>query len=53
MGFKTLFACFSFGDLKGAKLLGNMGFEAVRRVFSLIMVKPDKGKNTGRYIIET
>jgi hypothetical protein len=37
------------GIIEGAKLLRNMGFE-------LIMVEPgkaDKGKNTGRYIIET
>jgi hypothetical protein len=26
-GFKTLIACFSFGNIEGAKILGNMGFE--------------------------
>ena len=55
-GFKTLFACFSFGDIEGAKILGNMGFEPQGENLSLIMVeagKACKGRNTGRYIIET
>ena len=52
-GFKTLVACFSFGDTEGAKILGNMGFEPQGENLSLIMVETGKGKNTGRYIIET
>ena len=55
-GFKTLVACFSFGNIEGAKILGNMGFEPQGENLTLIMVeagKADKGKNTGRYIIET
>ena len=52
-GFKTLIACFSFGDIEGAKVLGNMGFEPQGENLSLIMVDTGKGKNTGRYIIET
>ena len=52
-GFKTLIACFSFGDIEGAKMLGNMGFEPQGENLSLIMVETGKGKNTGRYIIET
>ena len=27
MGFNTLVACFSFGGIEGAKIIGNMGFE--------------------------
>ena len=55
-GFKTLVACFSFRDIEGAKILGNIGFEPQGENHSLIMVeagKADKGKNTGRYVIET
>ena len=55
-GFKTLVACFSFRNIEGAKILGNMGFEPQGENLSLIMVeagKVGKGKNTGRYIIET
>jgi hypothetical protein len=52
-GFKTLVACFSFGDIEGAKILGNMGFKPQGENLSLIMVEAGKGKNTGRYIIET
>ena len=52
-GFKTLVACFSFGDIEGAKILGNMGFEPQGENLSLIMVDAGKGKNAGRYIIET
>ena len=52
-GFKTLFACFSFRDIEGAKILGNMGFEPQGENLSLIMVEAGKGKNAGRYIIET
>ena len=55
-GFKTLIACFSFRDIEGAKVLGNMGFEPQGENLSLIMVevgKANTGKNTGSYIIET
>src|ERR1700728_3809346 len=52
-GFKTLIACFSFGDVEGAKILGNMGFEPQGENLSLIMVETGKGKNAGQYIIET
>ena len=52
-GFKTLIACFSFGDIEGAKILGNMGFEPQGENLSLIMVETSKGKDTGRYIIKT
>ena len=52
-GFKTLVACFSFRDIEGAKILGNMGFEPQGENLSLIMVEAGKGKNAGRYIIET
>ena len=51
-GFKTLLACFSFGDIEGAKILGNMGFEPEGENLSLIMVEVGKGKKEGRYIIE-
>ena len=50
MGLKTLIACFSFGDIEGAKILGKMGFEPQGENLSLIMVEAGKG---GRYIIET
>ena len=52
-GFKTLVACFTFGDIEGAKILGNMGFEPQGENLSLIMVEANKGKSTGRYVIET
>ena len=52
-GFKTLVACFSFGDIEGAKILGNMGFEPQGENLSLIMFQTGKGKNAGRYIVET
>ena len=52
-GFKTFVACFSFGDFEGAKILGNMRFEPQGENLSLIMVEVGKGKNAGRYIIET
>ncbi|KAF8798889.1 hypothetical protein BYT27DRAFT_7058050, partial [Phlegmacium glaucopus] len=52
-GFKTLVACFSFGDVEGAKILGNMGFQPQGENLSLIMVQPGEGENKGRYIIET
>ena len=52
-GFKTLVACFSFRSIEGAKLLGNMGFEPQGENLSLIMFEAGKGKNTGRYIIES
>ena len=52
-GLKTLVACFSFGDIEGAKILGNMGFKPQGENLSLIMVEGGKGKDTGRYIIET
>ena len=51
-GFKTLIACFSYGDIEGAKILGNMGFEPQGENLSLIMVEGGKGENKGRYIIE-
>ena len=52
-GFKTLVACFSFGDIEGARIFGNMGFEPQGENLSLIMVEAGKGKNKGRYIIES
>ena len=53
-GFKTLVACLSFENIEGAKILRNMGFEPQGENLSLIMVEAgSKGKNTGRYIIET
>ena len=55
-GFKTLVACFSFRDIEGAKILGNMGFEPQGENLSLIMVEPGKvgkGKNSECYIIES
>ena len=51
-GFKTLVACFSFGDIEGAKILGNMGFEPQGENLSLIMVEGGEGVNRGRYVIE-
>ena len=51
-GFKTLVSCFSYGDIEGAKILGNMGFEPEGGNLSLIMVESGKGENKGRYIIE-
>ena len=51
-GFKTLVACFSFGDFEGADLLRNMGFEPQGENLSLIMFEGAKEKNNGRYIIE-
>ena len=52
-GFKTLVACFSLGNIEGAKILGNMGFEPEGENLSSIMVETGKGKNAGHYIIET
>ena len=52
-GFKTLVSCFSLGGIEGAKILGNMGFDPEGENLSLIMLEAGKGKNTGRYIIET
>ncbi|KAF8801714.1 hypothetical protein BYT27DRAFT_7197992, partial [Phlegmacium glaucopus] len=52
-GFKTLVACFSFGNIEGAEILGNMGFQPQGENLSLIMVEAGKGKDKGRYIIET
>ena len=51
-GFKTLAACFSFGEIEGAKILGNMGFEPLGENLSLIMVEARKGNDAERYIIE-
>jgi hypothetical protein len=51
--FKTLVACFSFRNIEGAKILGNMGFMPQGENLSLIMVEAGKGKNAGRYIIGT
>ena len=50
-GYKTLAACFTYGNFEGAMLLGNMGFEPQGENLSLIMVEAGKGKK--RYIIET
>ena len=36
-GFKTLVGCFSYGEIEGAKVLGNMGFEPQGENLSLIM----------------
>ena len=44
-GFQTLVACFSFRNIEGAKILGNMGFEPQGENLSLIMVEAGKGKN--------
>jgi hypothetical protein len=53
-GLKTLVACVSFGDIEGAKILGNMGFEQPGENLSLIMVEAGKGKNESHcMIIET
>ncbi|KAF8801700.1 hypothetical protein BYT27DRAFT_7071899, partial [Phlegmacium glaucopus] len=52
-GFKTLVACFSFRDIEGARILGNMGFKPQGENLSLIMVEANKGKDRGRYIIES
>ena len=52
-GFKTLIACFSLWGIEGAKILGNMGFDPEGENLSLIMFEAGKGKNAGRYIIET
>ena len=52
-GFKAFVACFSLRGIEGAKILGNMGFEPQGENLSLIMVEAGKGKNSGRYIIET
>ena len=51
-GFRTLVACFASGNIEGAKILGNMGFEPQGENLSLIMVEGGKGENKGRYIIE-
>ena len=51
-GFKTLIACFSFGGIEGAKILGNMGFEPQGENLSLIMVVGGKGENKGRYVVD-
>ena len=51
-GLKTLVSCYSYGDIEGAKILGNMGFEPQGENLSLIMVEGGKGENQGRYIIE-
>ena len=51
-GFRTLIACFAFGDIEGAKILVNMGFEPQGENLSLIMIEGGKGENKGRYVIE-
>ena len=38
-GFKTLLACFSFGDIEGAEVLGNMGFVPQGENLSLRVAK--------------
>jgi hypothetical protein len=52
VGCKTLAACFSFRNIEGARILGNMGFQPQGENLSLIMVEGGKEKNLGRYIIE-
>ena len=59
-GFKTLIAClsssFGGGNIEGAKIFGNMGFEPQGENLSLIMVDKgngNEGNAAGRYIIET
>ena len=47
-GFKTLVSCFSWGDIEGAKILANMGFEPQGENLSLIMVEAGIGENAGR-----
>ena len=42
----------TFGDIEGAKILGNMEFEPQGENLSLIMVEGGKGENKGRFIIE-
>ena len=51
-GFKTLLACFSFGNIEGAEILENIGFEPQGENLSLIMLESGIGENKGRYIIE-
>ena len=51
-GFLTLIACFSYGNIEGAKILGRVGFEPTGQNLSLIMVESGKGKDAP-YIIET
>jgi hypothetical protein len=51
-GFEMLVACFAFGDIEGAKILGNMGSEPQGETLSLIVVETGKGENNGHYIIE-
>ena len=51
-GFRTLVACFASGNIEGAKILGNMGFEPQGENLSLIMVEGGEGVNRGRYVIE-
>ena len=38
-GLKALFACFSFGDIEGAEVLGNMGFVPQGENLSLRVAK--------------
>jgi hypothetical protein len=52
-GFKTLLACFSFGNIEGAKILGKLGFKPEGENLSLIMVDGIRENNKGRYVIET
>ena len=50
-GFNTLVACFSFGGIEGAKIIGNMGFELLLEGENLSSITTGKGKNAGRYVI--
>ena len=50
-GFKTLLACFSLGDIEGAEILENIGFEPQGENLSLIMLDGGKGEKK-RYLIE-
>ena len=50
-GFKTLLACFSLGDIEGAKILENIGFEPQGENLSLIMLEDGKVEKK-RYLIE-
>ena len=50
-GFKTLLACFSLGDIEGAEILENIGFEPQGENLSLIMLDGGKGEKK-HYLIE-
>ena len=46
-------ACFSFGDIEGAKILGIWDSRRKEKNLSLILVESGKGKETGQYTFET